>query len=365
MFDPQKARSYLLGTGKVEQIDRFAKLLDAGRPLDAKDRNLVIGSIEEGIDQFVQGRPLNLSGLMGLEALVRLTGRPALRVRNNDIDENDPRVKEWQDQLFLAKQDNSLQNRMAKVGRIDVDGVHMGTGFVVGTGIVLTNRHVLQTFAAPVPTRNNPQKWIVTSARVTIDFADEPSSETTATRFHIKSVIGAGPDEIRDDLIDFTCLDAALLEVETVNSVGKTLPAPMELVRDKGKSDPGKVIFMVGYPGRPSVLPRDAAGKIDVEIAARLNQLFGADYGTKYLSPGEIMLASGQSERDARKWMLTHDATTLGGCSGSFIVNQDDPMGVVGLHFGGHWMRENYAHSMGALAAGENFLLRTDINWKG
>lgn len=363
-LDSHKARTYLAGQGKKEQMDRLTKMIDAEKPIALQVRNEVIGAAEQAIDQFVQGQRLDPKALLGLEALVRLTGRPALRVRNNYVDWEDPCAGEWGDRIFLAQQNNSLQARMGSVGRIDVEGVHIGTGFVVGAGMVLTNRHVLQAFAVPVPRRNRPDRWLLSHTDVSIDFADEPSSLTTATRFRIKSVIAAGPDEIREDLIDFACLDAALLEVETVNDYSGSLPAAMELVRNQGMAAPRKEIYLVGYPGRPITLPRNLSGNIDIEIASRLNELFGADYGTKYLAPGEIIQAAGQIQQDPMKWVITHDATTMGGCSGSFLINLDDPMGVVGLHFGGYWLRENYAHSMGAIAAGSNFIAGVSVNWK-
>ncbi|WP_165971603.1 S8 family serine peptidase [Cupriavidus sp. L7L] len=363
-FDFEATRQNLAGLGKVAQLDRAATTVDSIKGLGLHGRNELMGSVEVAIDQIAQGKNFTHEGLLGLEALVRLTGRPALRVRSNTVDLKDPQAKEWESKLFFAMQRGQLGQCLAAIGRIDIGGVHVGTGFVVGEDIVLTNRHVLQAFAAPIPRRNNPQQWVMTADNVTIDFSDEPSSLTTKTRFQVLSVIGAGPDEIRDDAVNFACLDAALLQVKTVNDEGGELPAPLSLLEKSTLSDLHRPVFVVGYPAEPSALPRDAAGEIDVLIAGRLLELFGAEYGTKYLSPGEVILKEKQSARDPHGWVFAHDSTTLPGSSGSAAVSHLDPTGVVGLHFGGQWMRENYAHALSAIKIQGGFLVNGQLRWR-
>lgn len=253
--------------------------------------------------------------------------------------------------------------RTRSVGRIDVDEAHVGTGFVVGPGLILTNRHVLQAFAAPVPRRNDPSRWVLTADDVTIDFAEEPSPATAASRFKIKGVIGAGALEIDEDRIYFDRLDAALLEVEASNTSGGLLPPPIDLVRDPAKIARRKEIMVVGYPARPATLPTTESGDIDMAVAKRLVELFGADYGNKYASPGEIDLTTGGIPGDTPHWTMTHDATTLGGNSGSCVIGFDEPLAVLGLHFGGSWRRENYAHVVTALSRDGNFLTDPALRW--
>lgn len=361
-FNPERTRDYLRGTGKLEQLERFDHLLEARQEISQDLRRELVGAVEQELDNYVNGvKPGSLT-TVGLEALVRMTGRPALRVRNNDVDSNHPEAASWSDTLYMMRNNHTLQDRLARIGRIDVGGIHVGTGFLVGNGVLLTNRHVLQAFAAPVPQRNNPKEWIMLSDDVTIDFADEPSSQTTSTRFRITEVIGAGAKEIPDNSLDLSCLDVALLQVEGYNGQ-QYLPTPMSLVRDPSKADAKNQVFLAGYPGRPGSLPRTATGEIDAQVATRLNELFSADYGTKYLSPGLIMQGVGTLNRDSGRCVLTHDATTLGGCSGSPLINFNAPESVVGLHFGGSWLRENYAHGIGAVGAGSNSISRAELRW--
>ena len=58
-----------------------------------------------------------------------------------------------------------------------------------------------------------------------------------------------------------------------------------------------------------------------------------------------------------------HDTTTLGGSSGSLVATIDAPLKAVGLHFGGAWRSENYAHALAGLF-GHGYLDVPGINWE-
>ena len=59
------------------------------------------------------------------------------------------------------------------------------------------------------------------------------------------------------------------------------------------------------------------------------------------------MAGSGEVPDDPRGWILTHDASTLGGNSGSALVDYDaDGRALLGLHFAGRQERQNWAHSL-------------------
>ena len=205
----------------------------------------------------------------------------------------------------------------------------LGTGFVVD-GVIVTNRHVIEAFAAPVPKRNNPKGWVLQTDRVTIDFSDDARGGPTA--FRIKSVIDAGKQPITDLPIEFAKLDMALLEVETTNAAGKTLPSRLGLL---ASSDPVKRalrIFTVGYPAKPQILPTDSAGAVRMDVVARLRAIFQMKYGVKYLSPGVVSTVLGHVASDAKAWVFNHDATTLAGNSGSAAFDINGPIAIVGLH---------------------------------
>lgn len=337
-------------------LDRLETLLGESDAQPALDRHILEGA-DEAIDRLKSRGGWNDKARMGLEALIRLTDRPALRVRGGRIDVDDPRSADWRDRFIQMLGTGTIESHLGRIGRIDSDFAHVGTGFVVGNGLILTNRHVLQTFAAPVPRRNGPDRWVLTSDAVTIDFADQPSSRTASSRFRITGVAGAGRDDIDFDSIDLADVDAALLIVETSNAAGTDLPPGVSLDADETSVDRGQTMLVVGYPAQPAALPTRIDGSIDTDVTARLNAIFAADYGTKYAAPGDVSAALGSHSADTARRVFGHDATTLVGNSGSAIIKALAPQDIVGLHFGGRWLKENYAHSLAALRSQGNGLL--------
>jgi hypothetical protein len=358
----EQAREYLRGGGIEQQLEKAdAQLTDMG--VSDSARRETVASAQAALERVVRGEPIaTIRALMGLEALVSLTGRPAIPVRDGTIDYRDPRAGEWAGQLLLVAQNGRLAERIRSVGRIDADGEHIGTGFVVSPGVVLTNRHVLQAFAAPVPTRNRPQSWIMTSDEVVFDTGDRPSPATGATRFKIKSVLAAGPDHIEMDRIDFADLDVALLEVEATSIGGQELPPQLSLSGNVASASLASKMIVIGYPARPGSLPTTTAGDYDMEVVTRLGELFDNNYGMKYVAPGKVCRAVGAT-RDVKGWTFDHDATTLAGNSGSCVLSFDGQMPAVGLHFGGKWLSANYAHALGAIVGHEPLLGRQQLSW--
>ncbi|MHC2788886.1 hypothetical protein ACVMBZ_008137, partial [Bradyrhizobium liaoningense] len=109
-------------------------------------------------------------------------------------------------------------------------------------------------------------------------------------------------------------------------------------------------MFTVGFPARPSTssMIDPATGTFSIEVAKRITQIFNVKYGRKYLSPG-VVDRPADVTGDIRRWVFTHDATTLGGNSGSAAIRIMDPFGVCGLHFGGATLTANYAHAVAAV----------------
>lgn len=355
--NPDAARA--AGKTKLDSLESLLRGQGTGGAADG----ILLSGAQEALDHVARGDfPRSMAGRLGLEALILLQGRPALRIRGGTIDLTDARAGEWRDRLVVALSSGVIESHFARVGRIDSDSAHVGTGFVIGDGLILTNRHVLQAFAAPIPRRDNPERWQLISDDVTIDFAERPSSQTTRSKFRITAIADAGPNEIDYDLVDLSLLDAALLRVETVNASGTALPQPGCLVAAAELVDLRRMILVTGYPARPFSLPLAASGDIDVEVVARLGEIFGADYGTKYAAPGEVISALGSHKRDAAARVFTHDATTLVGNSGSAIIALGAPQDFVGLHFGGEWRRENYAHALSPLR-GWSALDAPGIRW--
>ena len=330
-------------------------------PLAARLRSEVLGQGEEVLHRVMREGASQVGGpdRAMLEALVSLTDRPAVRIENDRIDRNHPELGPWKDTYALSEAE--INATFLSVGRIDADGDHIGTGFVVKEGIIMTNRHVIEEFAAPIPRRTDPTGWVLQSNNVTIDFSDDARGGPTS--FRVKSVIGAGRQPIVDLPVEFTKLDMALLEVETTNAAGKALPSPLQLQGNPDRVKRSSRIFTVGYPAKPRVLPRDASGAIRMDVVTRLRTIYGSRYGVKYFSPGMVSTVLGQVEGDGKGWVFNHDATTLGGNSGSAAFDLDEAIAIVGLHFAGDWLRANHAHAVAAVKASHELPRVDGFDW--
>ncbi|MFN3578140.1 MAG: trypsin-like peptidase domain-containing protein, partial [Tabrizicola sp.] len=260
------------------------------------------------------------------------------------IDADDPELGQFAALLAMARSDLEAGPLQA-VGRIDGDGIHLGTGFVVGPGLVMTNRHVLEEFAAPLPRADNPRRWQMVRA-ATIDFS--PAGNDPAQRFVIEEVAFAGPRQIHRLPISFDKLDMAILRVQPVNAAGMALPKPFRVNADAAWRGADLHLFVVGFPAPPVSVPRDERGALRHDVIERLRELYGLNYRRKYLSPGLARVARAQT---GGALVFDHDATTLGGNSGSVVAQLSGDLPAVGLHFAGDWLRANHAHDLALVRA--------------
>jgi V8-like Glu-specific endopeptidase len=222
-------------------------------------------------------------------------------VRNGEVDKRSSPVGVWGNVLDTSR--DLLNEAMNWVGRIDVPHTQQGfegTGFLIHKNLVVTNRHVLQEIAD----KQLDGIWKVRE-NISIDFGHEFRARESVNRRVIKKVIFAGPKPISSP-IDHTRLDLAVLELEPDNgNMGDdqyfTFNLAPELVM------PGTPIFTIGYPGLPG--PFAAPSTL-------LDQLFMHTYGHKRLAPGLVTT----SRITLPKWSIAHDATTLGGNSGSPVI---------------------------------------------
>ena len=106
-------------------------------------------------------------------------------------------------------------------------------------------------------------------------------------------------------------------------------------------------IAVVGYPAPPgsNAVIDPATQRVSLEMIDRLAALFQNRYGVKYLSPGVIDAKVGEVTGDPQGWAFAHDATTLGGNSGSPVLAFES-MRLCGIHFGGMPLRQNLAHGL-------------------
>jgi hypothetical protein len=298
------------------------------------------------LGQYRMDAELNRDDRVGLEAVIRVTGRPAILVKDGDLelDSADPDLSQWQDTIRLARE--GMKRTIRSVGRIDRSGFHIGTGFVVAPGVVMTNRHVLQAIAHDKGGSGTGREWSLLGGRCTIDFLMEYGGSRTS-QFDITGVAYGGPQTIGETL-DIGKLDLALLTVRSPNDEGELLPQPLHLTKSLAASQRMAEVYMVGYPARPSALPRGTSPE-EIQLIDTLKRIFRMRYGFKRLALGAITHPLGKVPNDPVPWAIGHDATTLGGNSGSCVVGLDEETTVLGLHFGGIFFDHNLAHVFAAV----------------
>jgi endonuclease G, mitochondrial len=251
------------------------------------------------------------------EAMIRLHLRPALFVKNNKITMPDSKTIRTRLMPHLPK----IENRLASVGRIDfkkLGRAYGGTGWMITNDIIVTNRHVAKLFAEKkgkgLVFRKNA---IGETIEAFIDFKEEYMGQNVAsTQFEIavERVLYMAEDKP-------TQPDIAFLKIRKHDSLPQPIPlSDMGLIKNQ-------FISVVGYPAY------DPDGIISTSAA---HKVFGGVYEVKRFSPGEVI------EYTKDSWYFFHDCTTLGGNSGSVVL--DNTTGVaVGLHFMGEVEKENYA----------------------
>jgi len=282
------------------------------------------------------------SGFGDVEVIVQLDGsRPSFMVRGDKADLKSSPVGGWSDRL--GAQEESLRDALCCVGRIDDPSQPLGwvgTGFLVHNNLIMTNRHVLQALGKEV----EDHSWSL-HTNLAIDFGHEFRSVETARRRVLHSVAFCPRDPIVTTAIDHKRLDLVLIEL-TPSDASNRPPATLAIDIGPEWANPGEVVFVAGYPGKPLF------GQYEPSL---LDQLFRSTFGYKRLAPG-LVTAPVDFAAEATSLTTAHDATTLGGNSGSCVVRFDRPNAAAGLHYGGRRVepRENWAHILGRTLAAED-----------
>lgn len=274
--------------------------------------------------------------LGGLEAIVRTDGsRPSFMVRNGEVDLATSPAGSWSDSIMTSRE--PLAGALECVGRIDVPGSTQGfegTGFLIHENLVITNRHVLQ--AAADWQEDGTYKLKPGAA---IDFGYEFRARRSLNRRSLRRVAFCGRSPILYNEVDHKKLDLALIELEPADdNTRPSMALSVQLAPEWAV--PGATVYTVGYPGDPG---NPGAG-ISLSL---LETLFRLTYGHKRLAPGLLI----SSQRAVHTWTLAHDATTLGGNSGSLMLVKGREQMAAGLHYGGRWSepRENWGHVLASV----------------
>jgi S1-C subfamily serine protease len=257
--------------------------------------------------------------VIALEAIILLEGRPSILIEDGRFA---PPPAEWS---ILETHRDSIERVIPSVGRIEVTGhprlEWVGTGFLVASDVIMTNRHVATEFSA----KRRGEGWKFLSGMAPrIDFREEHESAEQA-QFNCTEVIGVHPRQ-----------DMALLRVALESDSSAKIPQPLTVQYRSPQGVRKRKVYVIGYPAWD--------GRRNDPEAMRL--IFGGIYDVKRLQPGTIRnhLVLGRT--------FKHDASTMGGNSGSCVVDLESGK-VLGLHFAGRYRKRNTAVALWKLREGK------------
>jgi hypothetical protein len=320
MFDDVEGVAERLRAARSGAALQPMRVDDADDPVTLaarRERERIVGHGIDGLVKLAHRREDDLDDAerFGLRAIVHLEGRPAMLVEDGDFGAP---PHEWS---HLADHRAQIREVIARSGRIEVAG-HveldwLGTASLVAPATLMTNRHVAQEFCA-----RRGDRWTFRQGLTAhVDFLAEMGSPASL-EFEITEAIGLHEDH-----------DVALLRVEPTSADGRALAEPLVVAAGEPPDLYEREVYVVGYPARDS--RRNEPEPI--------RRIFADVYNVKRLQPGR---AVGYSTMYSA---LEHDCSTLGGNSGSPVVDLETSR-VIGLHFGGRYGVGNYAVPLWSLA---------------
>jgi endonuclease G len=276
----------------------------------------VAGSSEPVLDswrRFRRGQSLSEGDKARIEAIVLPNGlRPAFDVSDDTFEDlPDP----WQS--FNAHR-SYINSCIRAIGRVNVPGharlQYAGTAFIVGAGLLLTNRHVADEFC-----ETGGAKLVFTSGiSPSIDMKQEVGNSSSV---EVK---------IAEAVLILNDWDGALLRLAQMPAQLK----PLSLAGSSPVGSNGRLAGIVGYPAL------DTRGSTE-EVLQQI-QIFRAIFNKKRLQPGRLLGQRQTTSFGQQVDALAHDCSTLGGNSGSAVIDVEAET-ILGLHFGGEYLIANYA----------------------
>jgi Trypsin-like peptidase domain len=301
---------------KQEFLDRFDELAEKAQTeaggLEGLEGGLRVDDAADAADRIGEGA-FEPGEAPGLEAIIERFTRPVYLVQRSTFEvppDTFPDSDEIKSRLESGRE--RLERIIPSAGRIDLRNHRLdwvGTAWMVAPDVAVTNRHVASEFA----TRENGQFSFVQNLGVppvsaNVDWRHE-HQQPDESRFRVEEVIWIEPQG---------SVDVALLRIASQGENGEAAPSLIELMSPDEFADAGisSWVAVVGYPAQDSR-----------NNAADQQRIFDGVYNVKRLAPGQVTAVVGEE-------LVHHDATTLGGNSGSVVLDLSSGKALA-LHFGG------------------------------
>lgn len=266
------------------------------------------------------------------EAIVLSALRPAFFLTAAGIDTSDAVEADPELLALINGNKAQLEKVCTGVGRVDLINhftlPFAGTGFLIDEGLVVTNRHVAVEFAERLRAGYRMRHG---------RFGSEMEARLDYHRF-----LG-GSSHLRADVTEILYIardnepDFALLRVRTLP--GTTV---LPLLGQPRLTDSRSAVAVVGYPAEDG----------HRNDQALMDEIFRGQYEVKRLAPGYVTSMSDDA------LTLMSDYSSLGGNSGSPVISLEDG-NVLGLHFAGRFMENNYAVAADVIEAARREVLRS------
>lgn len=262
----------------------------------------------DAVDRVERRQPVPPHLEDALEAIVLPKLRPVYDIHEDTFNDC---PSPWTE---LNNHRDKLSKAIRAIGRVDASGLdipYAGTAFLVGKGVLLTNRHVAAIFTNGLGVKGLTFKFGI---QPEIDLKQEIDSDDEVLL------------EIKETLLIHPYWDAALLRVEGFPDDRE----PLQLAATPPAELQGRLATIVGYPARD---PRN-----DLDLQKKIFRVFEK----KRLQPGRTMAMKQCTSFGNTVEALAHDCSTLGGNSGSALIDVETGL-VLGLHFSGEYLKANYS----------------------
>ena len=266
---------------------------------------------KETVDKLAANEPLTQDERSIAEAIILPNERPVVDITGGDYATPPAPFTH----LGSEPAHGTIRKVIPSIGRVELPGnlsiPYGGTGFVVGENLLMTNRHVAELFTLGLGREGLEFRPGQSSAVDFLRERDRPASK----EFSVERVVMIHP-----------YWDMALLETAGLGDV-PVLTLSVAPPDDLNGSD----VVVVGYPAM------DPRNNVDVQ-----NRVFSGVFNVKRLQPGQL-----RETRDVESFghnvrAVTHDSSTLGGNSGSAVIEVASGQ-VVALHFAGRYLDANFA----------------------
>jgi endonuclease G len=261
--------------------------------------------------RFSQDLPLSQMDLYHLESIIKPALRPAFDIESNSFEDL---PSAWKD---LNDQRTALEPLIRGIGRLDISGhpsyTFVGTAFVCSDSYLITNRHVAQIFT----------EGLGNSAQISF-------SPGVTAALNLKEEVGSTEKITLDVVAPAVILeewDVAIFQVGKLPD--KVQPLPLASSVSSNMQDGTATI--IGYPAFDPV-----------ESLVEQTQIFRGVFNKKRLQPGRLIGILPVESFGRNVQSLGHDCSTLGGNSGSALIDVATAR-VVGIHFAGRTHVANYA----------------------